>query len=54
MEWKSLNPDFMNNEDKTDYFTKTISTIGKPINSIDEKVIRNLCKDTYVKSNLPT
>ena len=54
MEWKSLNPDFMNYEDKTDYFTKTISTIGKPINSVDEKVIKNLCKDTYVKSNLPT
>ena len=53
MEWKSLNPDFMNYEDKTDYFTKTISTIGKPINSVDEKVIKNLCKDTYVKSNLP-
>jgi len=53
MEWKSLNPDFMNNEDKTDYFTKTISTIGKPSSSIDEKVIKNLCKDTYVKSNLP-
>ena len=54
MEWKSLNPDFMNNEDKTDYFTKTISTIGKPIDSVDEKVIKNLCKDTYVKLNLPT
>ena len=53
MEWKKLNPDFMNNEDKTDYFTKTISTIGKPSSSIDEKVIKNLCKDTYVKSNLP-
>ena len=52
MEWKKLNPDFMNNEDKTDYFTKTISTIGKPINSIDEKVIKNLCKETYVKTNL--
>ena len=50
MEWKSLNPDFMNNEDKTDYFTKTISTIGKPSSSIDEKVIKNLCKEMYVKN----
>ncbi len=50
MEWKKLNPDFMNNEDKTDYFTKTISTIGKPSSSIDEKVIKNLCKETYVKN----
>ena len=51
MEWKSLNPDFMNYEDKTDYFTKTISTIGKPSSSIDEKVIKNLCKETYVKNS---
>ena len=32
----------MNNEDKTDYFTKTISTIGKPTSTIDEKVIKNV------------
>jgi len=51
MEWKSLNPDYMNNEDKTDYFTKTISTIGKPTDSIDEKIIKNLCKETYVKES---
>ena len=49
MEWKKLNPDYMNNEDKTDYFTKTISTIGKSTDSIDTKVIKNLCKETYVK-----
>ena len=51
MEWKKLNPDYMNNEDKTDYFTKTISTIGKPTTNIDEKVIKNLCEETYVKEN---
>ena len=49
MEWKKLNPDFMNNEDKTDYFTKTISTIGKPTSTIDDKVIKLLCKEIYVK-----
>jgi hypothetical protein len=48
MEWKTLNPDYMNNEDKTDYFTKTISTIGKPTSSIDDKVIKLLCKEIYV------
>jgi len=51
MDWKSLNPDYMNNEDKTDYFTKTISTIGKPTTNIDEKIIKNLCKETYVKES---
>ena len=49
MEWKKLNPDYMNNEDKTDYFTKTISTIGKSTDSIDDKIIKSLCKETYVK-----
>ncbi len=51
MDWKKLNPDYMNNDDKTDYFTKTISTIGKSTESIDEKVIKKLCKETYIKDN---
>ncbi len=51
MEWKKINPDFMNNEDKTDYFTKTISTIGKPTSSIDDKVIKLLCKEIYIKES---
>ena len=51
MDWKKLNPDYMNNEDKTDYFTKTISTIGKSTTNIDEKIIKNLCKETYVKES---
>ena len=48
-DWKNENPDFMKNEEKTDYFTKTISTIGKPTTSIDEKIIKKLCKETYIK-----
>ena len=51
MDWKTLHPDYMNNEDKTDYFTKTISTIGKPTTNIDEKIIKNLCKEIYVKES---
>jgi len=49
MDWKILNPEFMKSEDKTDYFTKTISTIGKSTDSINEKVIKKLCKEIYVK-----
>ena len=52
MDWKTLNPDYMKNEDKTDYFTKTISTIGKSTDSIDEKVIKKLCKEIYVKDSM--
>ena len=50
--WKTLKPDFMNNEDNSDYFTKTISTIGKSSDSIDEKVIKKLCKETYVNDSI--
>ena len=52
MDWKALNPDFMKSEDKTDYFTKTISTIGKSTDFIDEKVIKKLCKETYIKDSV--
>ena len=48
-EWKNINPDFLNNDSKTDYFTKTITTIGKSTESISEKIIKNICKETYVK-----
>ena len=48
MEWKTNNPDYMTNEDKTDYFTKTISTIGKLTPTIDDRVIKLLCKETYI------
>ena len=50
-EWKESNPDYMNNEDKTDYFTKTVSTLGKLDNNIDNKIIKNICKETYVKES---
>ena len=51
-DWKEENPDFLKNDSKTDYFTKTITTIGKPTDSIDSKVIKNLCKETYIKDSI--
>ena len=48
-DWKETNPDFLTNDSKTEYFTKTITTIGKPTETIDTKVIKNLCKETYIK-----
>jgi hypothetical protein len=47
-DWKDTNPDFLTNDSKTEYFTKTITTIGKPTENIDTKVIKNLCKETYI------
>ena len=51
-DWKEKNPDFLKNDSKTEYFTKTITTIGKPTETIDTKVIKNLCKETYIKDAL--
>ena len=51
-DWREKNPDFMDNEEKSDYFTRAIITIGDPIENIDDKVIKNLCKETYIKENI--
>ena len=48
-EWKSQNPDFIENDAKQDYFAKTISEIGKSTNNIDNKIIKNICKEIYIK-----
>ncbi len=51
-DWKDSNPDFMEKDDKQEYFAKTISSIGQSTNKIDNKVIKNLCKETYVKDSI--
>ena len=50
--WKDNNPDFLEDELQQEYFVKTISVIGKPMSTIDEKVIKNICVKTHIKSNL--
>ena len=42
----------MSNDSKTDYFTKTITIIGKSGEATEEKIIKNLCKETYIKDNI--
>ena len=48
-EWKVKNPDFTNDDLKQEYFSNVISTIGKTSEQIDTKIIKNLCKETYIK-----
>ena len=48
-EWKDDNPGFMDHEEKTQYFTQTIITLGNSSDTIDDKVINSICKETYVK-----
>ena len=50
--WKNSNPDFTNDDLKQDYFSHTLSTIGKSNEKVDTKVIKSICKETYVKDSI--
>jgi len=47
--WKNENPDFQNIESKQEYFAKTLSTIGKSGEVIDDKIIKKICNETHLK-----
>tara|TARA_Y100000389_G_scaffold189908_1_gene214147 strand:+ start:6633 stop:7526 length:894 start_codon:yes stop_codon:yes gene_type:complete len=48
-EWISQNPDFKEIDDKQDYVANVLSTIGKPTDNIDKKIIKNVCVSTFIK-----
>ena len=48
-DWTKENPDFMDNENKQGYYTKAITTIGKPTKNIDNKIIKKICANTSLK-----
>ena len=48
-QWKNENKDFMEYEDKQAYYAKTMSNIGKPVGEVEDKIIKNICKENYVK-----
>ena len=50
-EWTENNPDFKEDDTKKEYFVHAISTIGKDSKTIDEKIIKSLCTNTYIKDN---
>ena len=47
--WTSENPNFMKQDEKQDYYARTVSMIGKPIIDIEDKIIKNICKDNLIK-----
>ena len=47
-DWKSENPDFMNNEEKTEYFTKSLSNLGKDLDKSNTRLIKMICNNTYL------
>jgi hypothetical protein len=50
--WKTDNPDFLEDDSKKEFFSHVVSQIGKPVDAIDNKIIKNLCKETYIKDNI--
>ena len=52
--WRKENPDYMDDEAKQIYYAKAMSAAGKPIDNVDEKIIKNVCKQTYVKEDINT
>jgi len=49
--WKTSNPDFIYDDLKQEDFSNMVSTIGKLSEEIDNRIIKSLCKETYIKSN---
>ena len=50
--WRKENPDYLDDDSKAIYYAKAMSAAGKPIDAVDEKIIKNVCKQTYVKEDL--
>ena len=48
-QWKNENKDFMEYDDKQAYYAKTMSNIGKPVGEVEDKIIKTICKENYVK-----
>ena len=54
VKWTEENPDFMNYDDKQLYYAKAMSQAGKPLENVEDKIIKNICKANYVKDDLNT
>ena len=47
--WQNENKDFMEYDDKQAYYAKAMLNIGKPVGEVEDKIIKNICKENYVK-----
>ena len=48
-EWLDNNPNYMDDENKQNYFIQTTRSLGHKCESIDTKVIKKICINTYIK-----
>ena len=47
--WTKENPDFQNNEYKQNYYTHTLVAIANNKEHNEEKIIKKLCNNSYIK-----
>jgi hypothetical protein len=47
--WTKENPDFQNNEYKQNYYTHTLVAIANCKDNNEEKIIKKLCNNSYIK-----
>ena len=52
VEWTRENPNFMKDDSKQMFYAKAISQVGKCIDDVDDKIIKQVCKQTYVKDEI--
>ena len=51
-EWIEKNPDFIENEEKQEYFSKLLQSCGTDLEGISNKVIKKICNSAYLKEEL--
>jgi hypothetical protein len=51
-EWLDNNPNYMDDESKQNYFIQTTRSLGQKCESIDTKVIKKICINTYIKDDM--
>ena len=47
-DWQGVHPDFRKDDRLTEYFTDMIVKLGRCLDGIDDKVLRNICRSTYL------
>jgi hypothetical protein len=48
-DWTRENPAFMKQDDKQHFYARTASTIGKPLCDVEDKIIKSICRDNFIK-----
>ena len=48
--WTDANPDFQEDDSKQEYFAKVLSVLGKPTETVDDKVIKKICNNAHLKN----